>query len=72
MHANMTAEHKAAFKELMRLTPTNIHLLSNVNYSQRIDFESLWFRHGPNAARFFLFPSYWNGKLMLKEDARQS
>jgi hypothetical protein len=68
MHANMTDEHKAAFKRLMLLTPTNIHLLSDVTYSDRLDFEALWSKHGPTAARYFLFPSLWYGKLHIYDE----
>ena len=68
MHANMTEEHKATMKRLMVLTPTNIHLLSDVSYSKRLDFESLWSKHGPTAARYFLFPSLWHGKLHIYDE----
>ena len=71
MHANMTPEHKAAFRRLMKLTPTNIHLLSNVKYGKRIDFESLWSTHGPTAARYYLFPSLWNGELIIKDEENE-
>ena len=68
MHANMTDEHKAAMKQLMKLTPTNIHLLSDVAYSTRLDFEALWSKHGPTAARYFLFPSLWHDKLHIYDE----
>ena len=72
----MTDEHKAAFRRLLVLTPTNIHLLTEgLQYSWRLDFESLWSRHGPTAARYFLFPKLWYGQLHIKDeqnDAGQS
>lgn len=67
MHNNMTEEHKAAFRRLEALKPTNIHLLTNVSYGQRIDFESLWSRHGATAARYYLFPALWKGELHIKD-----
>ena len=68
MHANMTDEHRTVFRKLMKLNPTNIHLISNVTYGARLDFESLWSKHGPTAARFYLFPQAWNGTLKVKGD----
>ena len=75
MHANMTDEHRAAMRRLMKLNPTNVHLLTDIKLGQRMDFESLWSRHGPTAARYYLFPSLWEGRLTIhdgQDDERRS
>ena len=48
----MTPEAQAALDFLSTITPTNIHLKTNADLSTRIDFESLWNNHGPQAARY--------------------
>lgn len=68
MHANMTAEHRAAFTRLLPLTPTNVHLKTNATYGQRADFETIWFNHSPTAARYYLFTSLWNGELSIYDE----
>ena len=59
----MKPEVVEALKTLNRVTPTNVHLITNIGHSKRLDFESLWLRHGPQAARYFLLPDYFKGKL---------
>ncbi len=64
----MTEEHKAAYKRLLPLTPTNIQLKTNATYGQRADFETIWFNHSPTAARYYLFTSLWNGTLSVYDE----
>ena len=68
MHDKMTAEHKAAFTRLLPLTPTNIHRKTNCTFGQHADFETIWFKHSPTAARYYLFTSLWNGKLDIYDE----
>ena len=62
----MKPEVKEALEVLNKVTPTNIHLITNIRHSRRLDFESLWLRHGPQAARYYLLPQYWEGELEVK------
>ena len=62
----MTPEAQTALDFLLTLTPTNIHLKTDVNRGQRMDFESLWNRHGPQAARYSLLARYMNGTINTK------
>ena len=59
----MKPEVVEALDTLKRVTPTNVHLITNIRHSKRLDFESLWLRHGPQAARYSLLPDYVAGKL---------
>jgi hypothetical protein len=68
MHAKMNAEHRAAFERLLPLTPTNIHLKTNATYGQHADFETIWFKHSPTAARYYLFASLWKGDLSIYDE----
>ena len=68
MHAKMNEEHRAAFKRLLPLTPTNLHLRTNATFGQHADFETLWFNHSPTSARYYLFTSLWNGKLSIYDE----
>ena len=65
MHANMNAEHRAAFERLLSLTPTNIHRKTNCTFGQHADFETIWFNQSPTAARYYLFTSLWKGELAI-------
>ncbi len=65
MHANMNAEHRAAYTRLLPLTPTNIHQKTDCTYAQHADFETIWFNHSPTAARYYLFASLWKGELAI-------
>jgi len=40
-------------------------MITNANWSQRVNFESLWFTHSPQAARYTLLPYYHNGSLFI-------
>ena len=62
---------KAELEQLQLLNPTNLHLLTNATYSERITFESLWSHHGPMAARYSLLPALHEGKLQLCETQAQ-
>ena len=68
MHDKMNAEHRACFERLLPLTPTNIKLKTNVTYGQHADFETIWFKHSPTAARYYLFTSLWKGNLSVYDD----
>jgi hypothetical protein len=60
-------EVKEALAFLDTLTPDDIHLKTNATLSQIMDFQSIWWRHTPSAARYYLLPSYWEGTLTAKE-----
>lgn len=60
-------EVEEALKFLRTLTPDNIHLKTNATLSQIMDFQSIWWRHTPSAAVYYLLPSYWDGRLTAKE-----
>lgn len=57
----MTNEAKEALEFLNTITPENIHLNLHTSVGQRMDFESIWFKHGPQAARYSLLARYMNG-----------
>ena len=59
----MTPEAQAALDFLATLTPTNIQLKTDATVSHRMDFESLWNKHGPQAARYGLLAQYMNGDI---------
>ena len=59
-------EVKEALAFLDTLTPDTIHLKTNASLGQIMDFQSIWWRHTPQAARYYLLPSYWEGKLTAK------
>ena len=62
---------KEALSRLRTLTPDNIHLKTNARYSQIVDFHAIWWRHTPDAARYYLLHDYWNGQLSFKDDQLQ-
>ena len=57
----MTPEAQAALEAVNQLTPTNIQLRTDANYSIRLDFESMWNHHGPQAARYSILARYLEG-----------
>lgn len=59
----MKPEVKEALDFLKQVTPITIHLKTNATLSQRIDFESIWNRHGPQAARYSLLARFMNGTI---------
>jgi hypothetical protein len=69
MTYEQTPEHKAKVKEaltaLSTLTPLNLHLRTNATVAQRDDFHSIWHRHTPQAARYYLLPALWRGDLFI-------
>ena len=69
MTHEQTPEHQAkvaeALKALNTITPVNLHLKTNADYAQRENFHSLWFNHTPQAARYYLLPPFWEGKLFI-------
>jgi len=64
----MKPEVQAALAVLDTITPNNLHLRSNATYSQRVNFESLWFNHSAQSARYTLLPYYWNGSLIIVDE----
>lgn len=52
---------------LMEVTPLNIHLKASPSYGQRVNFESIWYRHGPMAARYFLLPDLYYRRLRRRD-----
>jgi len=61
----MNEKAKAALTVLDTITPDNLHLKTNASWGQRVNFESLWFNHSPQAARYSLLPYYWEGSLLI-------
>lgn len=61
----MSIEVTQILQVLQTITPTNIHLRTNVKYGHRVDFESIWNHHGPMAARYYLLPLAVNGTLAI-------
>jgi len=59
----MTPEAQAALDFLSTLTPTNLHLKTDATLSHRLDFESLWNKHGPQAARYGILARYMEGQI---------
>ena len=59
----MTPEAQVAVDFLNTLTPTTVHLKTDIRLSQRMDFESIWNKHGPQAARYSLLARYMNGTI---------
>ena len=59
----MKPEVKEALDFLNQLTPTTIQLKTNATLSQRMDFESVWNKHGPQAARYALLARYMRGSI---------
>lgn len=57
----MTPEAQAALDAVNKLTPTNIQLKTDADFNTRLDFESMWNRHGPQAARYSILASYLDG-----------
>ena len=57
----MTPEAQAALEAVNQLTPTNIQLKTDADYNIRVDFESVWNRHGPQAARYSILARYLEG-----------
>ena len=55
---------------LSKVTPTNIHRLTNASYGQKVNFESVWYGHGPQAARYYLLPELFFGTLLRKGSER--
>tara|TARA_R110002012_G_scaffold243361_1_gene417930 strand:+ start:241 stop:468 length:228 start_codon:yes stop_codon:yes gene_type:complete len=66
--ANMKPEVQKALAVLDTINPNNLHLRTNANYSQRVDFESLWFNHSAQSARYSLLPAYWKGSLIIVDE----
>ncbi len=65
---DMKPEVQKALAILDTITPNNLHLRTNANYSQRVDFESLWFNHSAQSARYSLLPAYWEGSLIIVDE----
>jgi hypothetical protein len=64
----MKPEVQKALAVLDTITPNNLHLRTNASYSQRVDFESLWFNHSAQSARYTLLPFYWEGSLIIVDE----
>jgi len=63
--SEMKPEVQKALAVLDLINPSTLHVLTSANYSQRVNFESLWFNHGAQAARYSLLPYYWEGSLFI-------
>lgn len=64
----MKPEVQTALAVLDEINPGNLHLRTNANYSQRVNFESVWFNHSAQAARYTLLPYYWEGSLIVVDE----
>ena len=53
---------KEALARLNTLTPLNLHLKTDADFDVKTNFESVWSRHGAQAARYLLLPFYWEGQ----------
>jgi len=67
----MDEQVKEALNKLRKLNPDNLHLKTSANYSQIVDFQAIWWRHTPQAARYYLLHHYWTGTLTFKDDQLQ-
>ncbi len=67
----MKPEVQQALAVLDTISPDNLHLRTNASYSQRVDFESLWFNHSAQSARYYLLPSYWNQTLLVIDELQR-
>ncbi len=56
----MTDEAKEALEFLDTINPENIHLKLDTTIGQRMDFESIWYKHGHQAARYSLLSRFMN------------
>tara|TARA_R110001592_G_scaffold80079_1_gene238863 strand:- start:785 stop:1012 length:228 start_codon:yes stop_codon:yes gene_type:complete len=63
--SEMKPEVQDALAVLDTITPNNLHLKTNATWGQRVDFESLWFNHSAQSARYYLLPSYWDKTLLV-------
>jgi len=64
---DMKPEVQAALAVLDTINPNNLHLKTSANWSQRVNFESLWFNHSAQSARYSLLPYYYEGSLFVLE-----
>lgn len=62
----MKPEVKEALNFLNTITPINIQLKTNATLSHRMDFESVWNRHGATAARLCLLTRFMDGSFTAK------
>lgn len=63
--SEMKLEVQQALAVLDTVNPNNLHLNTNANYDQRVNFESLWFNHSAQSARYSLLRYYWEGSLLV-------
>jgi len=63
---SMSPELKSALNLLSGINPNNLHRRSNATNAQRMHFESIWYRHSPDAARYFLLPSMMKEELLIR------
>ena len=70
--SEMKPEVQAALAVLDTINPTNIHLKTNADYAQRVNFESLWYNHSSQSARYSLLPYYWRGTLLVLDESQAS
>ena len=61
----MTMDIQSAIEILKTINPGNIHIRTNATDSQRDDFQGLWSRHTPSAARIFLLPNVLDGSIVI-------
>ena len=59
----MTPEAQAALTAVNQLTPINIQLKTDASFNTRLDFESMWNRYGPQAARYSILARYLDGSI---------
>ena len=66
--SEMKPEVQAALAVLDTINPNNLHLRTTATYAQRVNFESLWYNHSAQAARYSLLPYYWKGTFIVLND----
>jgi hypothetical protein len=61
----MTVEEVRAEVDLLTLDNVRTYPMSR---SQKNDFYEVWTRHGPEAARLYILPAIWEGKIPLPSE----
>jgi len=61
----MDDKAKRALEIVMGINPFNIRSRTDATLSTQMAFENVWSCHGAMAARYYLLPSVYYGKLMV-------
>ena len=52
---------------LRTVTPTTIHLITNARWGTKVNFESVWYAHGPQAAIYLLLSGLYYKRIRRRE-----